>query len=154
MAMNIHAELKRLGTLTTPQLRARYADVFGEATRCNNRPYLFKRICWRLQADAEDDPQCDRLVLGPREGLLHAGLEHLALVDDLFDVRDRTEGGAVLEVLPVRVVCDQPRLVFRHFAADEPLDRNAEGLQDLTLLGRINTLERVEVGWVNGEQPM
>lgn len=55
MAMNIHAELKRLGTLTTPQLRARYAEVFGEATRCNNRPYLFKRICWRLQADAEGD---------------------------------------------------------------------------------------------------
>jgi len=55
MAMNIHAELKRLGILTTPQLRARYAEVFGEATRCNNRPYLFKRICWRLQADAEGD---------------------------------------------------------------------------------------------------
>ena len=53
MAMNIHAEHKRLGTLTTPQLRARYAEVFGEATRCNNRPYLFKRICWRPQADAE-----------------------------------------------------------------------------------------------------
>jgi len=55
MAMNIHAELKRLGALTTPQLRALYAEVFGEATRCNNRPYLFKRICWRLQADAEGD---------------------------------------------------------------------------------------------------
>ena len=55
MAMNIHAELKRLGTLCTPELRARYAEVFGEATRCNNRPYLFKRICWRLQADAEGD---------------------------------------------------------------------------------------------------
>jgi len=55
MAMNIHAEHKRLGTLTTPQLRARYAEVFGEATRCNNRPYLFKRICWRPQADAEGD---------------------------------------------------------------------------------------------------
>jgi len=55
MAMNIHAELKRLGSLSTPQLRAKYAELFGEATRCNNRPYLFKRICWRLQADAEGD---------------------------------------------------------------------------------------------------
>jgi len=55
MAMNIHAELKRLGALSTPELRARYVEVFGEATRCNNRPYLFKRICWRLQADAEGD---------------------------------------------------------------------------------------------------
>lgn len=55
MALNIHAELKRLGTLKTPQLKARYAELFGEPTRCNNRPYLIKRIAWRLQADAEGD---------------------------------------------------------------------------------------------------
>lgn len=51
MALNIHAELKRLGTLKTPQLKARYAELFGEPTR----PYLIKRIAWRLQADAEGD---------------------------------------------------------------------------------------------------
>ncbi len=55
MALNIHAELKRLGTLKTPQLKARYAELFGEPTRCNNRPFLIKRIAWRLQADAEGD---------------------------------------------------------------------------------------------------
>jgi hypothetical protein len=55
MALNIHAELKRLGTLKTPQLKARFAELFGEPTRCNNRPYLIKRIAWRLQADAEGD---------------------------------------------------------------------------------------------------
>lgn len=55
MALNIHAELKRLGTLKTPLLKARYAELFGEPTRCNNRPYLIKRIAWRLQADAEGD---------------------------------------------------------------------------------------------------
>jgi hypothetical protein len=55
MALNIHAELKRLGALKTPQLKARYAELFGEPTRCNNRPYLIKRIAWRLQADAEGD---------------------------------------------------------------------------------------------------
>ena len=55
MALNIRAELKRLGTLKTPQLKARYAELFGEPTRCNNRPYLIKRIAWRLQADAEGD---------------------------------------------------------------------------------------------------
>ncbi len=55
MALNIHAELKRLGTLKTPQLKARYAELFGEPTRCNNRPYLIKRIAWRLQARAEGD---------------------------------------------------------------------------------------------------
>lgn len=55
MTLNIHAELKRLGALKTPQLKARYAELFGEPTRCNNRPYLIKRIAWRLQADAEGD---------------------------------------------------------------------------------------------------
>lgn len=55
MTLNIHAELKRLGALKTPQLKARYAELFGEPTRCNNRPYLVKRIAWRLQADAEGD---------------------------------------------------------------------------------------------------
>ena len=55
MTLNIHAELKRLVTLKTPQLKARYAELFGEPTRCNNRPYLIKRIAWRLQANEEGD---------------------------------------------------------------------------------------------------
>ena len=55
MAMNIYAELKRPGTLTTPRLRAKYDEVFGETTHCNNRPSLIKRICWRMQGDAEGD---------------------------------------------------------------------------------------------------
>jgi hypothetical protein len=53
MAMNIHAELKRLGTLTTPQLRARYAEVFGEPSRSGNRQWLLRRVAWRIQALAE-----------------------------------------------------------------------------------------------------
>jgi hypothetical protein len=36
-------------------LRAKYAEVFGEATRTKNRPRLVKRIAWRLQALAEGD---------------------------------------------------------------------------------------------------
>ena len=55
MALNIHAELKRLGTLKTPHGKDRYAELFGEPARCNNHPYLIKRIAWRLQADAESD---------------------------------------------------------------------------------------------------
>lgn len=34
-------------------LKVRYAEVFGEHTRSNNRDYLVKRIVWRLQARAE-----------------------------------------------------------------------------------------------------
>ena len=37
------------------RLRDRYAELFGEETRANNKPWLVKRIAWRLQALAEGD---------------------------------------------------------------------------------------------------
>jgi hypothetical protein len=55
MQLNIGRELAALQRLTTPQLRQRYADVFGEATNANNKTWLIKRIAWRLQAFAEGD---------------------------------------------------------------------------------------------------
>lgn len=55
MALNIARELGVLQRLTVKQLRERYAEVFGEATRANNRDWLVKRIAWRLQAQAEGD---------------------------------------------------------------------------------------------------
>ena len=54
MAMNIYAELKRLGTLTTPQLRAKYAEVFGEAVHENIR---FKTFAQDLVEEVEDGGQ-------------------------------------------------------------------------------------------------
>jgi Protein of unknown function (DUF2924) len=39
-----------LPTLPTRELRAKFAEVFGEAARTHNRPYLIRRIAWRLQA--------------------------------------------------------------------------------------------------------
>ena len=48
-------ELVNLGSLTVRQLRARYATLFGEATRVGNKAWLVKRIAWRLQALAEGD---------------------------------------------------------------------------------------------------
>ncbi len=44
-----------LQRLTMSQLRLRYAEVYGETTNANNRPWLVKRILWRLQALAEGD---------------------------------------------------------------------------------------------------
>jgi Protein of unknown function (DUF2924) len=51
--LNIGKEVAALQRLTVTQLRARYAEVFGEPTSANNRPWLLKRIAWRLQALAE-----------------------------------------------------------------------------------------------------
>jgi hypothetical protein len=52
---NLAQELARLGRLTVGQLRARYAALFGEATRVGNKAWLITRIAWRLQALAEGD---------------------------------------------------------------------------------------------------
>jgi hypothetical protein len=52
---NLAQELADLGCLTVNQLRARYATLFGEATRVGNKAWLVKRIAWRLQALAEGD---------------------------------------------------------------------------------------------------
>jgi Protein of unknown function (DUF2924) len=53
--MLLHHELTALQRLTIQQLRARYAQVYGEATSASNRIWLIKRIAWRLQALAEGD---------------------------------------------------------------------------------------------------
>ena len=55
--MEIHAtrEVAALQRLTVPQLRHRYAEVFGETTLTRNRAWLVKRLAWRLQALAEGD---------------------------------------------------------------------------------------------------
>ena len=55
MQLNIAKEVAALQRLTTKELRARYTEVFGEATHANNKAWLVKRIAWRLQAQAEGD---------------------------------------------------------------------------------------------------
>ena len=51
--LNIAREVAALKRMTVKELRARYVDVFGEATRTGNKDWLWKRIAWRMQADAE-----------------------------------------------------------------------------------------------------
>jgi hypothetical protein len=55
MQLNIAKEVAALRRLSTRDLRARYAETFGEATNANNRIWLVKRIAWRLQVQAEGD---------------------------------------------------------------------------------------------------
>src|SRR5262245_66607565 len=55
-------QVNSLGQLTAAALRARYAEVFGEAARTSNKTWLVKRIAWRMQALAEGDlPERARL---------------------------------------------------------------------------------------------
>jgi hypothetical protein len=52
-------EVAALPGLSVTQLRARYADLFGEATAAHHRTWLIRRIAWRLQMRAEGD-LCER----------------------------------------------------------------------------------------------
>ena len=55
MQLDIGQEVATLRRLTVGQLRQRFVEVFGEATAVGNKPWLVKRIAWRLQALAEGD---------------------------------------------------------------------------------------------------
>ncbi len=53
MGMSIAKEVAAMQRMTVAELRAKYAEVFGEETRCRHKDYLLRRIAWRLQANAE-----------------------------------------------------------------------------------------------------
>lgn len=55
MTLNVGKEVAALQRMTVRELRTRYAEVFGEATRAGNKAWLVKRIAWRLQSLAEGD---------------------------------------------------------------------------------------------------
>jgi hypothetical protein len=53
--IDIEREVATLRSMTTHELVERYAQVFGEETRTRHKPYLIRRIAWRVQAIAEGD---------------------------------------------------------------------------------------------------
>jgi len=53
--LNIAREVAALKRMTVKELRGRYVEVFGEATRSGNKDWLWKRIAWRMQANAGGD---------------------------------------------------------------------------------------------------
>lgn len=55
MKLNVGKEVAALHRMTVRELRIRYAEVFGEETRAGNKPWLVKRIAWRLQSLVEGD---------------------------------------------------------------------------------------------------
>jgi len=50
---SIAEQISALGGMSSRQLRAEYARVFGESTKTPHRGWLIKKIAWRIQADAE-----------------------------------------------------------------------------------------------------
>jgi hypothetical protein len=54
MDETLASEIEGLRKLKTKALRARFEELFGEESRSSNHAHLFRRIAWRLQANAED----------------------------------------------------------------------------------------------------
>ena len=53
MQVSVMRQIAELDGMTVGQLRAKYAEVFGEPAFSHNKSFLRKRVCWRLQAQAE-----------------------------------------------------------------------------------------------------
>jgi hypothetical protein len=53
VAASISEQLVALETLTVGELAEKFREVFGFPTRTRNKPYLRKRVAWRIQELAE-----------------------------------------------------------------------------------------------------
>src|SRR6185312_4254401 len=49
----LREEIEALRHMTAGQLKEKYRKVFGEVSRSNHKQFLFRRIAWRIQANAE-----------------------------------------------------------------------------------------------------
>ena len=88
--------IEQLRSLNAIALRRKYQEVFGEESRSSNKEFLFRRIAWRLQANAEG---------GLSERARHRAAE---IVDD-SDLRIR----APKVFLPAQVPADMTSAVDR-----------------------------------------
>ncbi len=50
---DVPKELAALNTMTTSQLAERFRELYGQPTRSRNKPYLQKRLAWKVQELAE-----------------------------------------------------------------------------------------------------
>jgi Protein of unknown function (DUF2924) len=55
MDPNVIAAMDELQDFKIPALKKRYRELFGEESKSANKQFLFRRIAWRLQANAEGD---------------------------------------------------------------------------------------------------
>jgi hypothetical protein len=103
--LNVGKELAALERLTVRQLRARYAEVFGEETRSRHKDHLIKRIVWRLQAlatgglserararAAELANDADLRMLPPREKPAASAVALTTMAEVILKVKKRRSG--------------------------------------------------------------
>ena len=49
------AAIEQLRGSTVAALKIRFRELFGEESKSSNKQFLFRRIAWRMQANAEGD---------------------------------------------------------------------------------------------------
>ena len=59
---DLTAELAALDDMKVSELHAQWLEVFGEAARSRNKPYLIKRIAYRIQEIAEGGLDAESLA--------------------------------------------------------------------------------------------
>jgi hypothetical protein len=100
-AATVSEQIVALEKMTVGELAERYRDVFGVPTRTRNKPYLRKRIAWRVQELAEGG-------LSPRA---LAKIEELAPLAPVRWLPERASGVApALASVPTPARPRDPRL--------------------------------------------
>jgi hypothetical protein len=51
MTQNLAKELAKLETMSTADLKRKYAELIGDEARSGNRTWLIRRVAWRMQAN-------------------------------------------------------------------------------------------------------
>src|ERR1022692_2093856 len=52
-ATKLREQIEGLRQMTVGQLKDQYRVLFGEESRSNHKQFLFRRVAWRIQANAE-----------------------------------------------------------------------------------------------------
>ena len=85
MPQNMAQEITALKRMSVAELRARYAETFGERPGSGHRQWLLRRIAWRVQA----------LAYGDLSERARARAQELANDADLRLTAPRTDNGAI-----------------------------------------------------------
>ena len=87
------------------------------------------------------------------DGVLDAGFQNLAAINDCPDFGNGAERSVLLEGTPIAVEGDQAGFVLRHILAQDAFHAHGQGLEHLALFHHGDPLEGVDVIGMHREEP-
>jgi len=97
MAHTVVAAIEQLRSLNVIALRKKYQQMFAAESRSSNKQYLFRRIAWRLQANAEG-------------GLSERACHRAVQIADEADLRTRAPKGFLSAQVSAASTVDHPQV--------------------------------------------